>query len=256
MIARKLVLLMVLCCAGRWAPAEEISVAVASNFTLVMRDIVAEFERSSAYQVKLSYGSSGKFYAQIRHGAPFQVFFSADQAKPKALQRDGLIVPGSRFTYATGALVLWSTKPGLVDENATRLKRGDFNRLAMANPRLAPYGMAAVEVLENLGLKEATRAKWVQGENIAQTYQFVSSASVDMGFVALSQIIHRAHVERGSRWIIPTELYNPIRQDAVLLQRGADSAAAQALLRFVRGEKARDIIESYGYETSSAYTGS
>ena len=231
--------------------AEQINIAVASNFMAAMKDIAAEFEKSSGHQVKLSFGSSGKFYAQIKHGAPFQAFFSADQVKPKALAKEGLAIPESRFTYAIGALALWSAKPGWVDDNAGRLKSGDFNKLALANPKLAPYGSAAVAVLNNLKLKEATQAKWVQGENIAQTYQFVSTGNAGMGFVALSQIIAKGHLEKGSTWIVPAELYDPIRQDAVLLQRGKNSAATQALLRFVRSEKARGIIESYGYQTSA-----
>ncbi len=229
------------------ANAEVVDVAVASNFTAAMKDIVAEFEKTSDHQVRLSFGSSGKFFAQIVNGAPFQVFFSADQSKPAALEKAGLVVQESRMTYAVGALALWSSKPGFVDDYATRLKNGDFNKLALANPKLAPYGIAAMEVLEHLTLKHATEKKWVLGENIAQTYQFVSTGNADMGFVALSQIIDRGHFRQGSSWVIPAELYTPIRQDAVLLQRGKNSRAAQALLRFVRSEKVKAIIESYGY---------
>jgi len=235
------------------AHAEQITIAVASNFTAAMRDIVAEFEESSGHQVKVSFGSSGKFYAQIKNGAPFQAFFSADQAKPETLEKDGLVVPGSRFTYAIGALALWSTKPGFVDDDANRLKTGNFNKLALANPKLAPYGVAAVEVLERLNLKESTVQKWVRGESIAQTYQFVSTGNTDMGFVALSQIMDKNRLKEGSTWVVPGELYNPIRQDAVLLMRGESSEAAQALLHFVRGDRAKAIIESYGYKTLAAF---
>lgn len=227
--------------------AEELTVAVASNFTAAMKEIAAEFEKASGHRVKLAFGSSGKFYAQIKNGAPFQVFFSADTAKPTALERDGLAVPGSRFTYAEGSLALWSADPALVDDRTSVLKRGQFRKLALANPKLAPYGQAAVEVLRNLDLEETTRAKWVQGENIAQTYQFVATGNADLGFVALSQVVRGGRVKEGSAWIVPGDLYSAIRQDAVLLQRGAESDGAAEFLQFVRGEKARAIIESYGY---------
>lgn len=234
------------------AQAEEINVAVASNFTAAMKEITAEFEKLSGHKVQLSFGSSGKFFAQIKHGAPFQVFLSADQDKPLALEQAGLIVPNSRFTYAVGALALWSSQYGFMDNDATRLKNGDFNKLALANPKLAPYGSAAVEVLEKLGLKEATVSKWIQGENILQTYQFVSSGNADLGFVALSQIMAAGQLSAGSAWIIPADLYPPIRQDAVLLRTGRNSTAARALLQFLRSAQGRETIESYGYTTTSA----
>ncbi|QTD53858.1 molybdate ABC transporter substrate-binding protein [Sulfidibacter corallicola] len=232
-----------------WILAGEIKVAVASNFTAPMKEIAAAFERSSGHRVTLSFGSSGKFFAQIKHGAPFQVFFSADRAKPEALEKAGLVVPESRFTYAVGALALWSVRPGYVDDDSARLKKGDFRKLALANPKLAPYGMAAVEVLQNLKLKEATQAKWVYGENISQTYQFVGSGNAELGFVAVSQIMDKGRIAKGFAWIVPGELHDPIRQDAVLLKRGAHSDAARALLHFVRGEKAAQILQSYGYKT-------
>lgn len=227
--------------------AEELTVAVASNFTPPMKEIAAEFEKASGHRVKLAFGSSGKFYAQIKNGAPFQAFLSADTAKPAALEKDGLVVPGSRFTYVVGSLALWSAEPALVDDRASVLKRGEFRKLALANPKLAPYGQAAVEVLRNLGLEEATRAKWVQGENIAQTYQFVATGNADLGFVALSQILRGGKVREGSAWIVPGDLYSPIRQDAVLLRRDANSEGAAEFLQFLRGDKARAVIESYGY---------
>lgn len=231
------------------ANAEEIHAAVAANFTAAMKEIVAQFEKSSEHRVALSFGSSGKIFAQIQNGAPFQVFLSADQAKPQALEVAGLAVSGSRFTYAVGALALWSSKPDVVDEDYTRLKNGDFNKLALANPKLAPYGAAAVEVLDALKLKQATEPKWVMGENIAQTYQFVATGNADLGFVALSQIMDKGHVKEGSSWIVPDELYSPIRQDAVLLRVAKDSAGAKALLAYLRGDEARQIIASYGYTT-------
>ena len=231
------------------ANAGEIHAAVAANFTSAMKNIVTEFEAESNHKVKVSYGSSGKIFAQIKNGAPFQVFLSADQVKPEALEKDGYTIPGSRFTYAIGALALWSAKPALVDEHYTALKTGSFNRVALANPKVAPYGAAAIDVLTALNLQEITKAKWVQGENIAQTYQFVATGNADLGFVALSQIMDKGHVAEGSTWIIPSDLYRPIRQDAVLLKKAEESAAAKAFMDYLRSEKVRAIIHNYGYKT-------
>lgn len=227
--------------------AEEIRVAVAANFTATMQDIVAAFEQTSSHRVVVSFGSSGQLFAHIQNGAPFQAFFSADQAKPHALESQGLTVPHSRFTYAVGALALWSAKPGFIDAGPARLQNGQFNKLALANPKLAPYGTAAVQVLDRLHLKEATEAKWVQGQNIAQTYQFVRTGNADLGFVALAQIMANGVIHGGSGWIVPEQLHQPIRQDAVLLPRGKDSVAARSLLHFVRGDTAKAIMASYGY---------
>jgi molybdate transport system substrate-binding protein len=229
--------------------AEEIHAAVASNFTAPMKDIVKQYEEESGNKVILSFGSSGKFFAQIQNGAPFQIFLSADESKPDALEKAGLIVTGTRFTYAIGALALWSVKPDFIDNNDARLKSGDFNKLALANPKLAPYGFAATEVLEGLGLTESTKSKWVMGENISQTYQFASTGNTDLGFVALSQIMSEGRITKGSSWIIPTDQYSPIRQDAVLLKSAENSTAAKELLNYLRSDKARSIIHSYGYKT-------
>ncbi len=229
--------------------AEEVHVAVAANFTTTMKEIAAQFDKSTDHTLILSFGSSGKIAAQIQHGAPYQVFLSADQAKPAALDKAGFTVADSRFTYAIGALALWSTKPGFVDKDYTRLRNGDFNKLALANPKLAPYGAAAVEVLTALKLKQTTRTKWVQGENIAQTYLFVASGNADLGFVALSQITDKRHVSEGSSWVIPARLYSPIRQDAVLLKSGKDSAGAKALLNYLRSDAIQAIIRAHGYKT-------
>lgn len=228
--------------------AEQITVAAASNFSGAMDEIVTRFEEQSGHRVKVSYGSSGKLFAQVQHGAPFQAFFSADQAKPMALEKAGLVVPGSRFTYALGGLVLWSSQPELVDEEVHVLKQGNFNKLALANPKLAPYGAAAVEVLQVMDLFEVTSAKWVRGENISQTFQFVATGNADLGFVALSQVMQQGLINEGSYWIVPAQLYSPIRQDAVLLNRGKNSAGARALLGFVKGEIGKGIIENYGYQ--------
>ncbi|GGN15271.1 MULTISPECIES: molybdate ABC transporter substrate-binding protein [Marinomonas] len=228
--------------------AEVVYVAVASNFTDAMKDIAKQYEAESGNKVALTFGSSGKFVAQIQHGAPFQVFLSADQNKPDALEKAELVVPNSRFTYAIGALALWSAKADFIHNNEDRLKNGDFNKVALANPKLAPYGVAAMEVLEGLGLTTATQPKWVMGENISQTYQFVSTVNADLGFVALSQIMSQGQIKSGSSWIIPADQYSPIRQDAVLLKSAASSAAARDLLDYLRSDKARRIIHSYGYK--------
>ena len=246
--AMRVVALLSLCLLASLSQADVIRVAVASNFTAPMKAVVAAFEAASGHRVQLAFGSSGKFFAQINHGAPFQVFFSADQAKPLALEQAGLGVPGTRFTYAVGALALWSHKPATEAEAVfARLKTGDFNRLALANPKLAPYGAAAVEVLRSLQLEVTTKGKWVRGENIAQAYQFARSGNADLGFVALSQITAPGHAGAGSAWVVPRALYAPIRQDALLLRRGENSEAARALLRFVRSDKAQAMIRTYGY---------
>lgn len=229
--------------------AEQIHVAVASNFTSAMKVIAAEFEKNTEHTVVLSFGSSGKFVAQIQNGAPFQLFLSADQTKPLVLEKSGFTVPGSRFTYAIGALALWSTKADFVDKDYANLKAGNFNKLALANPKLAPYGAAAVEVLNALDLEKATESKWVIGENIAQTYQFVATGNADLGFVALSQIMDKGHINEGSSWIIPSNLYSPIRQDAVLLKNAKNSVGARALLDYLHSDSAQTIIRGYGYKT-------
>lgn len=234
------------------ARADTVTVAVASNFTAPMSDIAAAFERETGHEVRLAFGSSGKIVAQIRQGAPFDAFFSADQAKPEALQTLGLAVPDSRFTYAIGALALWSSRPDLPLEGAGVLRQGDYHKLALANPRLAPYGEAAVEVLDGLALTESTRPHWVQGENIAQTYQFVRTGNATLGFVALSQIMTEGDVRSGSVWIVPDDLHSPIRQDAVLLRRGEDNDGARAFMDYMRGEDARAIIHDYGYTTQAS----
>ncbi len=243
---------LLLSTAAQLSNAGEVSVAVAANFTGVMQKLAPEFTAATGHKLSVSYGASGKFYAQIRNGAPFEVLLSADQSTPETLEKDHLAVPGSRFTYAVGALALWSAKTDLIDAEATVLKNGRFNKLALANPKLAPYGAAAVEVLQRLELLESTQAKWVQGENIAQTFQFVSSGNADIGFVALAQIWQDGRIREGSAWRVPANLHAPIRQDAVLLRRGETSQAARDLLAFLRGAKARAIIESYGYQVEGS----
>tara|TARA_R110000824_G_scaffold315042_1_gene501996 strand:- start:19170 stop:19925 length:756 start_codon:yes stop_codon:yes gene_type:complete len=241
------IVVLVLCCNSLSASAESITIAVASNFMAVMDEVVGVFEAQTGHEVQVAYGSSGRIYAQIKNGAPFDVFFSADQEKAAALEAEGQAVSGSSFTYARGALVLWSKQSGLQLEQGEILQQGNYNKLALANPRLAPYGSAAVEVLESLGLQESTRQNWVLGENINQAYQFVETGNADLGFVALSQLIAAGMLESGSSWLIPETLYTSIRQDAVLLKRAAGKDSALAFLDYIQGEQARSIIKQYGY---------
>ncbi|QFY89573.1 molybdate ABC transporter substrate-binding protein [Magnetovirga frankeli] len=242
-------LLLGLCglCLTSGTLAAEVRVAVAANFALPMQQIVAEFERSTGHRAGVSLGGTGKLFAQISHGAPFEVFLAADQRAPARLVAEGKALADSRFTYARGRLVLWSSQPDLLDADASALQQGRFSRLAIANPRVAPYGAAALAVLEGLGLLEMVRPKLVQGENIAQTYQFVASGNAELGFVARSQVMRDGQLQAGSAWPVPERLHPPLRQDAVLLLRGKDNPAARALLAFLRSEAAGSIIQSFGY---------
>ena len=228
--------------------AETTTIAVASNFTNAMGVIIEQFERDSGHKVNAAYGSSGKLFAQINNGAPFQVFFSADQDKAIQLEKAGLAISGSRFTYAVGQLALWSSDDEKVTKDASVLTSGQFNKLALANPKLAPYGAAAVQVLEALNVRNATKSRWVQGENISQTYQFVATGNADLGFIALAQVMQNGQLKSGSIWIVPQDYYQAIRQDAVLLNKGLDNLAAKALLQFMHSTKAKQIIESFGYQ--------
>lgn len=230
-----------------FARGGEVQVAVASNFTAPMKAIAAGFEQDTGHKAHLSFGASAKFYAQIRNGAPFHVLLSADEDIPARLEREGLTVPGSRFTYAVGTLVLWSARPDFVDAKAEVLSRGAFAHLALANPKLAPYGAAAMETLDKLRLTSLLQAKLVQGENIAQTHQFVMSGNAELGFVALSQVMKDGRIGSGSAWLVPAAMHRPIRQDAVILAPGRDNPAATALLRFLREPGTMAIIRSYGY---------
>ncbi len=228
--------------------AAELRVAVAANFTAPMKKIAEAFEQETGHTLALSFGSTGKFYAQIKHGAPFEVLFAADDETPARLEREGEGVAGSRFTYAIGKLVLWSKQPGLVDDKGEVLRSGAFERIALADPKLAPYGAAAMQTLNELGLADALARKFVQGENIGQTYQFVATRNAPLGFVALSQVFADGRVTEGSAWIVPQTLYAPIRQDALILARGKDNAAAAELMRYLQGDAAQAIIRAYGYE--------
>ncbi|MBF0434125.1 MAG: molybdate ABC transporter substrate-binding protein [Magnetococcales bacterium] len=229
------------------ALADEIQVAVAANFTAPAKVISANFEKETGHKVELSFGATGKFYAQIKNGAPFEVLLAADSDTPAKLEQEGAAIPGSRFTYAIGQLVLWSSKPGVVDPAGDVLKKNSFNHLAIADPKLAPYGAAAMETLTALGLLEAVQSKFVQAENIAQTHQFVASGNAELGFVALSQIIKDGQIVDGSAWTVPTQLHKPIRQDALLLNKGKDKAAVHAWLNYLKGEKAQSVMRSFGY---------
>jgi molybdate transport system substrate-binding protein len=242
---------ILLCVFGLSAEAKSVHVAVAANFSNTMKSLVKEFEKTSEYQIALSSGSSGKFYAQIKQGAPYELFFSADQAKPDALEKDGLVTANSRFTYAIGHLVLWSVRPDFVNKIETKLKGGAFNKLAIANPKLAPYGAATLQVLSHLGLIDETQARWVRAENIAQTYQFVHSGNADLGFVALSQLLGKKNMIEGFYWLVPDNMHQPIKQDVVLLKRAAQNQGAKTFLDFIHTEKAQTIIAEYGYITSN-----
>ena len=228
------------------AGAAEVNVAVAANFSAPMQIIAADFERVTGHKALLSLGATGKFYAQIENGAPFDVLLAADDETPARLIAEKHAVAGSAFTYAIGRLVLWSAQHGFIDAQATALKTGRFEHLALANPKLAPYGRAAVETLAALKL-DVPPNKIVTGENIAQTFQFVASGNAELGFVALSQVWKDGKLTSGSGWIVPTTLHAPIKQDAVLLDKGRNNAAAIALLAYLKSPAARAVIQRFGY---------
>lgn len=229
------------------ARADEVLVAVAANFSAPMTRITEDFQAATGHTVKLVTGSTGKFYTQIAAGAPFEVLLSADDETPKRLIQDGHAVAGSAFTYAIGQLVLWSAQPGLVDDQGAVLTSGRFTRLAIANPKLAPYGRAAMQVLRTRKLADALAPRLVTGESIAQAWQFVATGNAEIGFVALSQVQVPGKPIVGSMWRVPAALHDEIRQDAVLLHPGEKKAGALALLRWLRGEAARDVIRAWGY---------
>jgi molybdate transport system substrate-binding protein len=232
------------------AMAAEALVAVAANFKDVVDALVPRFEQQSGHELRVSIGSTGQFYSQIVQGAPFDAFLAADQERPARLEREQRAVAGSRFTYAVGRLTLWSPDPErIAGDGAVTLERGDFRRLAIANPELAPYGAAAIEVLRSLGLAERLRPKIVMGEDIGQTFGLVATGNVELGFVALSYVLAPQNERPGSRWDVPAGLYSPLRQDAVLLEHGADNAAARAFLEFLGSDEARAEIERRGYGT-------
>ena len=240
------IVLIVCIMIGGQAAADEVSIAVAANFTDATREIVPLFAKATGHKAKVSYGSTGKLYSQIENGAPFEVFLAADTKRPQKAEQQGLAVAGSLFVYAKGTLVLWSAKPGLVDDGARFLKDAAFAHLAMANPKTAPYGLAAQQVMEHLGLWSPLQSKLVRGDSIAQTFQFVVSGNAQSGFVAYSQV-KAWKGGAGSTWMIPGDYYSPIEQAAVLLKKGESKPAAKAFLDFLKSPAAREVIERYGY---------
>lgn len=228
------------------ARAGEVSVAVAANFTDATRDLAALFEQATGHRVKPSFGSTGALYAQIAHGAPFEVFLAADTRRPETAEQAGLAVPGSGFVYAKGRLVLWAAKPGLFTDGEAYLRAGRYARLAMANPKTAPYGHAARQVMQRLGLWASAQTRMLRGDSIAQTFQFAATGNADAGFIAYSQLKAWSGGP-GSTWVVPPSYYDPIAQGAVLLKKGEANPAAKAFLEFLRGVPARRVIEAYGY---------
>lgn len=228
--------------------AAEVHVAVAANFAAPMKAIVQDFERATGHRVLMSTGATGQLYAQIRHGAPFSVLLAADEETPARLEKEGLAVSGTRFAYAFGKLVLWSKEPGLVDDQGAVLRGAAFEKIALANPKLAPYGAATVQALDALGLRERLTPHIVEGANITQTYQFVATGNARLGFVALSQVMEKGQLKSGSLWVLPASLYSRLQQDAVLLKLGEGNPAATALLRHLQSAPTKAVIRSFGYE--------
>jgi len=228
--------------------AAEVSVAVAANFSAPMKVIAQAFERETGHKAVLSFGATGQLYAQIRNGAPFSILLAADELTPAKIEKEGLGITASTFTYAIGQLVLWSKNPGRVDEHGEILKKGSFTKLAIANPKLAPYGSAAIEVLNHLGVMSQVKPKIVEGANIAQTFQFVFSENAELGFVALSQVYENGKLKQGSGWRVPASMYSPIKQDAILLNPGRNNPAALALMQYLQSDAAKRVIQNFGYE--------
>ena len=240
--------LFALAFAASFANADEVQVAVAANFTAPMQKIAAEFEKDTGHKAQLAFGATGKLYAQIKNGAPFEILLAADDTTPEKLEKEGAGVAGSRVTYAIGRLALWSPKADYIDNAGDVLKNGAFTHLSIANPKLAPYGQAAIEVLTALKILDAVQPKFVMGENISQTYQFVATGNAELGFVALSQVMKEGKIGQGSAWLVPQNLYQPIRQDAVLLSNGQSKPAAAALMTYLANAKSQAIIKSFGYD--------
>jgi len=227
--------------------AGEVNAAVAANFTEPVKQIVELFQKETGHTVKLSFGSSGKFYSQIKEGAPFDVFLAADEKNPSLLEKEGLAVSGTRFVYALGKLVLWSAQPGYVDDKGAVLSKSSNNKIAYADPKLAPYGLAAQETLQKMNLWDKVQSKLVTGESIIQAYQFAATGNAELAFIALSQITRDGKQSEGSFWLVPADLYNPIKQSAVQLRATKDPTAAKAFMAFLKSEKALAIIRGFGY---------
>ena len=222
--------------------------AVAANFSAPMKVIAQAFEHETGHKAVLSFGATGQLYAQIKNGAPFSILLAADELTPAKIEKESLGVAGSRATYAVGQLVLWSKKPGRIDDQGEILKNGNFTKIAIANPKLAPYGSAAIEVLNHLGIMSQVKPKIVEGANIAQTFQFVFSENAELGFVALSQVYEKGKLKQGSGWLVPASMYSPIKQDAILLNPGRDNAAALALMNYLQSDAAKRVILNFGYK--------
>jgi molybdate transport system substrate-binding protein len=229
------------------AQAAQATVAVAANFAEPLRALAAVLEKTTGHRLEIVVGATGRLYAQIANGAPFDLFLAADQATVAKAESEGLTVPGSRFLYATGQLVLWSARPDLVDKQGQVLRQDGWRRLAVANPRTAPYGAAAMQTLAQLGLTQALAPRLVQGESIAQTYNFAHTGNAELAFVALSQVLEGGRLKSGSMWVVPAQYHEPIRQDAVLLKRGARNEAARALVKLMQSPAGQDLIRSFGY---------
>ena len=227
---------------------QETSIAVASNFSAPMQKLVSTFQDASGHHIKVSSGATGKFYSQIQNGAPFDILLSADQETPERIENEKSGIAHTRFTYATGVLGLWSAREGFVDSKGEVLRNASFHHVAIADPKLAPYGQAAAQTLQALGLTDKLKSKLVQGENIGQTFQFVASANAELGFIALSQVFLDGKLKDGSAWIVPSDLYRPLHQDAILLNAGKDNPAAKAFLAFLKTDKAKRIMQAYGYQ--------
>ena len=245
---RRFILTVSLCLLGCQVRAAEVKVAVAANFTAPMKQIAEAFAKDTGHKAVLSFGATGRLYAQISNGAAFEVLLSADDETAAKLENAGFAVAGTRFTYATGRLVLWSAQSGLVDDNAAVLRRNDFKHLAIAAPKLAPYGAAAMAALSKTGLLAGVQSKLVTGESIGQTFGMVSSGNAELGFVAMSQVFEGGKLTRGSAWVVPASLHRPLEQAAVLLVAGKSNPAARQLLVFLQSNQARAIISAFGYE--------
>ena len=230
------------------ARADVVQVAVAANFTAPARALAEVFARTTGHEARLSFGATGAFYTQIKNGAPFDVLLAADDERPARLEKEGDTVAGSRFTYATGQLVLWSAKPGLVDDEGAVLKHGQFGKIAIANPKNAPYGAAAVEAMNKLGLAATLQPKLVTGESIGQTFNFIATGNAELGFVALAQVLDGGKLKSGSMWVVPAQYHAPIIQDAVILKRAANNPAAKAWMELLKTPQSKALIRSYGYE--------
>lgn len=260
---RSLIRILVIAWLATLAPAlfaDTATVAVAANFSAATEQLAREFEQKTRHRILVSAGATGQLYAKISHGAPYDVFLSADAKHPGLLLKEGNAVAGTEFIYAVGTLVLWSADPALISnstppaipdllQSPALLKSSALKKLAIANPKSAPYGAAALETLQQLELLDTLQPKLVYGESITQAFQFAASHNADAAFVALAQIMALPEAQRGSMWIVPAQHHQPIAQQAVLLKKGEHNAAAKAWLDFLRSDTARAYIRQLGYTT-------